>query len=80
MLVALAKHLPLTVLPRRGAADSDLCDVALALTDCVIAADEDTVSGLERRVVVGMKGGLDRLLAMSRSMALVIWIDEPDTV
>ncbi|KAK7092750.1 uncharacterized protein [Littorina saxatilis] len=51
-------------------------DAALATTDQVIVTEYYSVSGLERRVVVGLSGfGLDRLMGMSRCTAQLIWID-----
>ena len=53
-------------------------DVALALTNQVTVTSAWAVSGLERRVVIGV-GNVDsykRLLYMSRCTAQLIWIQE----
>ena len=63
----------------RGSPEEDVHDVALAQTDQVILTDYETVSGLERRVVVGITEGEweERLLSMSRCTAQLVWIDRP---
>jgi len=78
----LASHIPLCVLPDRGASQAALRDLATATTDQVTVAHYYTVSGLERRVVVGMKAGagLNRLSAMSRCTSFLIWIDDVGSV
>ncbi|XP_070209680.1 uncharacterized protein [Littorina saxatilis] len=60
--------------------DTKFRDVALGLKNEVTVSDYETVSGLERRVVIGTGSSSDqadlqnRLLAMSRCTALLVWI------
>ena len=63
------------------APQSDVDQMPLALRDQVTVLHSVHLSGLERRVVVGMEGGdgfmEDRRSAMSRCTGLLVWIDEP---
>ncbi|KAK7088942.1 hypothetical protein V1264_024640 [Littorina saxatilis] len=62
--------------------DAEIHDAALALKNEVTVTDFVTVSGLERRVVIGTGTSADqsflknRLLAMSRSTAQLAWIGD----
>ncbi|XP_076456734.1 uncharacterized protein LOC143291034 [Babylonia areolata] len=52
-------------------------EVALAVRDEVVVTDFEVVSGLERRVVIGMKeNSRNRLWGMSRCTAQLYWFDE----
>ena len=64
---------PLRLLTRTST-QQDVQAVALGLHQEVTVASWDGVQGLERRVVVGSGGGFDRLSAMSRCTAQLIWI------
>ena len=58
--------------------ERDLEDLALGITNRVYVTDYSTLSGLERRVVVGMWGaGSNRLYGMSRCTSVLAWIDPP---
>lgn len=73
-----AKDVPVKVLGPLAPL-ADLHRVALARSDQVTVTTYVTVSGLERRVVIGMGEtvGSDRLMAMSRCTAQLVWIDQP---
>ena len=76
-----AEGVPLEVIDRRTATATDLHRMAMALTDQVTVTDSECVSGLERRVVVGVEGRygvFDRLEVMSRCTSLLIWAGTPD--
>ena len=77
------KGIPVQVLPE-DATYPQLRDVALATENKVTVSYTRGVSGLERRIVVGMGGKIrskreddNRLLAMSRCTSQLIWIGEP---
>ena len=77
------KGIPVQVLPE-DATYPQLRDVALAKENKVTVSHTRGVSGLERRIVVGMGGKKrsnmeddNRLLAMSRCTAQLIWIGKP---
>ena len=62
----------------RHSSQRDLEDLALGITNRVYVTDYNSISGLERRVVVGMWGnGSNRLYGMSRCTSLLAWIDQP---
>ena len=67
---------PVTVVDSRTATPHQLEDVGAAMTDQVTVTDRWCVSGLERRVVVGVEGwGMaDRRDCMSRCTGLLMWI------
>ena len=73
-----SRGIPVGIL-ERNSPEEDVCDVALARTDQVTLTDYETVSGLERRIVVGITEGEweERLLSMSRCTAQLVWIDPP---
>ena len=76
-----AEGVPLEVIDWSTATATDLNRMAMALTDRVTVTDRWCVSGLERRVIVGLEGrwfGVwDRLGVMSRCTSLLIWIGTP---
>ena len=76
-----AEGVPLEVIDRRTATATDLHRMAMALTDQVTVTDSECVSGLERRVIVGVEGRYvgvwDRLQVMSRCTSLLIWAGTP---
>ena len=68
------EKIPVKVVARRDDDDA-IRDVALAESNCVTVTDCHTVSGLERRVVVGLgEVDVNRLYAMSRCSAQLIWV------
>lgn len=82
--------IPVKVLTREGHTEDDLRKVALAVEDVVTMTDYETVSGLERRVVIGIEGkdrkraadgeryvDANRLHAISRCTAQLVWIGQP---
>ena len=83
------KGIPVGVVTSRNT-ESKVGDVALAVKNKVTVTDSETVSGLERRVVIGM--GISsqsntsrsairhRLMAMSRSTSLLVWIGNKPTL
>ncbi|XP_070209288.1 uncharacterized protein [Littorina saxatilis] len=81
-----AHNIPVNVVAS-DASDDDLRDVALALKNEVTVTDYETVSGLERKVVVVVGRKEDeakekdvdasRLLAVSRCTALLVCIEKP---
>ena len=77
-----ARAVPVRVV-KYTAPDADVRDVALAVRDEVVLTDYNVVTGLERRLVIGLgdTGGgsdmWDRLYAMSRCTAQLVWIDLP---
>ena len=75
--------IPVQVLPE-DATYPQLRDVALATENKLTVSHTRGVSGLERRIVVGMGGKIrskreedNRFLAMSRYTAQLIWIEKP---
>ena len=71
-------HIPVAVVDYSTATPGEIDDLAAALTDQVTITDSDCVSGLERRVVVGVEGsGADRRDCMSRCTGLLVWIGTP---
>ena len=75
--------IPVQVLPE-DATYPQLRDVAMATENKVIVSHTRGVSGLQRMIVVGMGGKIhckreddNRLLAMSRCTAQLIWIGSP---
>ena len=83
------KNVPVRVVTNRDS-DTKIGVVALAQKNEVIVTDSQTMSGLERRVVIGM--GISsqsntsrsairhRLMAMSRSTSLLVWIGNKPTL
>ena len=73
-----SRGIPVGIL-ERSSPEEDICDVALAWTDQVTMTDYETVSGLERRVIVGITEGEweERLMSMSRCIAQLVWIGQP---
>ena len=83
------KNVPVRVVTSRDS-DTKIGVVALAQKNEVIVTDSQTMSGLERRVVIGM--GISsqsntsrsairhRLMAMSRSTSLLVWIGNKPTL
>nr|KAG5699794.1 hypothetical protein BaRGS_013514 [Batillaria attramentaria] len=75
-----AMNVPVQALPVWGDEDA-IEDVALAKSDQVTVTEWRTVSGLERKVVIGMgpvSGDIElgsRLSSMSRCLAKLIWIE-----
>ena len=82
-----AEGVPLEVIDEKTATATDLHRMAMALTDRVTVTDRECVSGLERRVIVGvggdndleelLAGAFNRLVIMSRCTSLLIWIGTP---
>ena len=71
--------IPLRVVTRRDSDDA-IREVALAERNHVTVTDCQTVSGLERRVVVGVgEVGVNRLYAMSRCTAQLVWVGRQST-
>ena len=70
---------PVAVVDSRTATPHQLEDVGAAMTDQVTVTDSWCVSGLERRVVVGVEGRgvADRRDCMSRCTGLLMWIGTP---
>ena len=72
-------HIPVAVVEYITATPGEIEDLAAALTDQVTITDSVCVSGLERRVVVGVgEGGRDRRDCMSRCTGLLVWIGTAD--
>ena len=72
-------HIPVAVVDHSTATPGEIEDLAAALTDQVTITDSGCVRGLERRVVVGVRGsGVDRMECMSRCTGLLVWIGTPD--
>ena len=67
--------IPVGVLPPNPT-QPDLDRVARGLQNQVTVAWCACVEGLERRVIVGLGGGGDRLDIMSRCTSLLIWVDD----
>ena len=60
----------------RNSTQPDLDQVARGLQNQVTVAMYQCVEGLERRVIVGLGEGLERLSIMSRCTSLLIWVDD----
>ena len=72
------RGVPVAVLEYRTATPQQLEDLGAALTDQVTVTDRVCVTGLERRVVVGVGGSVaDRFEVMSRCTGLLVWIGTP---
>ena len=72
------RGVPVAVLDWSTATPQQLEDLGAALTDQVTVTDWLCVTGLERRVVVGVGGsGADRVFVMSRCTGLLVWIGTP---
>ena len=71
-------HIPVAVVDFITATPGEYEDLAAALTDQVTITQLDCVTGLERRVVVGMGVSIgDRRNCMSRCTGWLVWIDTP---
>ena len=79
-----AEGVPLEVIDSSTATSTDLHRMAMALTDRVTITDRWCVSGLERRVIIGVEGRFDavfdRLEVMSRCTSLLIWTGTPGDI
>ena len=74
-----AAGVPLDVMNSSTAAVSNIEQMAMARSNRVTVTDIRCIRGLERRVIVGMEGGIgDRLDIMSRCTSLLIFIGTPD--
>ena len=72
------RGVPVAVLDYSTATPQQLEDLGAALTDQVTVTDWLCVTGLERRVVVGVGGiAADRVAVMSRCTGLLVWIGTP---
>ena len=71
-------HIPVAVVDSSTATPGEIDDLAAALTDQITITDRVCVSGLERRVVVGVGGSAaDRRDCMSRCTGLLVWVGTP---
>jgi hypothetical protein len=78
-----SNNIPVKVITKTSSNDEKR-SMALALENTVIVTDAMTVSGLERRIVIGLDkgakvskgiGGDERLYGMSRSTSQLVWLD-----